>query len=57
MNPNIRHTRWEMPECTITPTPDGAHIVADEPFRAPAPGQVAALYDGKRLLGGGFIVG
>ena len=26
-----------------------------EPVRAPAPGQSAVLYDGERVLGGGFI--
>ncbi len=52
----VRHTKWEMPECTVTPLPDGgADIVCDEPVRAPAPGQAAALYDGERLLGGGTI--
>lgn len=50
-----RHTRWEMPACTVTITPSGAHIVCDSPLRAPAPGQTAALYDGDRLLGGGTI--
>ena len=52
----VRHTKWEMPACTVTPLPDGgAEIVCDEPVRAPAPGQAAALYDGDRLLGGGII--
>ncbi len=52
----VRHTKWEMPPCTVTPTPDGgAEIVCDEPVRAPAPGQAAALYDGDRLIGGGTI--
>lgn len=53
----VRHTKWEMPVCTVTPTGDGgAVIVCDEPVRAPAPGQAAALYDGERLIGGGLIV-
>ena len=53
----VRHTKWEMPACTVTPLPDGgAEILCDEPVRAPAPGQAAALYDGERLLGGGWIV-
>ena len=30
-----------------------AEIVFEEPHRALAPGQVLALYDGERLLGGG----
>lgn len=53
----VRHTRWENPLCTVTPLPDGgAEIVCDEPVRAPAPGQSAVLYDGDRVLGGGYIV-
>ncbi len=51
----VRHTRWETPECTVVPTETGAHILADEPLRAPARGQTAALYDGARLIGGGTI--
>lgn len=53
----VRHTKWENPACTATPTADGgAIIVCDEPVRAPARGQSAVLYDGERVLGGGFIV-
>lgn len=53
----VRHTKWECPECTVTPLPDGgAEIVTDEPLRAPAPGQAAAVYQGDRLVGGGYIV-
>ena len=33
---------------------DSAEIIFDEAQRAVAPGQVLALYDGERLLGGGF---
>lgn len=53
----VRHTKWECPECTVTPTADGgAVIITDTPVRAPARGQAAALYQGNRLIGGGFIV-
>lgn len=53
----VRHTKWECPPCTVTPLPDGgAEIVTDTPLRAPAPGQAAALYQGERLIGGGYIV-
>ena len=52
----VRHTRWETPACTVTLTESGAHVVTDEPVRAPAPGQAAALYAGERLLGGGYII-
>ncbi|MGC6424829.1 MAG: tRNA 2-thiouridine(34) synthase MnmA [Lentimonas sp.] len=40
---------------TYTPTSeDSASIVFDEPQRALAAGQILALYDGEKLLGGGF---
>ena len=53
----VRHTKWEEPACTATPQSDGSvRIECDEPVRAPAPGQSAVLYDGERVLGGGFIV-
>ena len=52
----VRHTKWECPACTVTPTDDGGiDILADEPLRAPARGQSAVIYAGERLLGGGFI--
>lgn len=51
-----RHTRWEMPECEITPLEDGrVHVKTADKLRAPARGQTAAFYDGDRLLGGGTI--
>lgn len=52
----VRHTKWENPPCTAVRERDGVTILCDEPVRAPAPGQSAVLYDGDRLLGGGFIV-
>ena len=51
-----RHTRWETPDCTVFPGGNGTvRIVTDTPLRAPAKGQTAAIYDGERLLGGGFL--
>lgn len=52
----VRHTKWENPPCTVTLHQGVAHIVCDEPVRAPAAGQSAVLYDGDKLLGGGFIL-
>ena len=52
----VRHTKWEEPPCTATPLADGSvRILCDTPVRAPAAGQSAVLYDGERVLGGGFI--
>ena len=52
----VRHTKWEEPRCLARALKDGsARIVCETPVRAPAPGQSAVLYDGERLLGGGFI--
>jgi len=50
-----RHTKWECPECTVYPEGGGVRIVCDEPLRAPAAGQSAVIYQGERLIGGGFI--
>jgi len=52
----VRHTKWENPPCTVIVEDELVRIVCDEPVRAPAAGQSAVLYDGDRLLGGGFIV-
>lgn len=52
----VRHTKWENPPCTVRIDGGLVRISCVEPVRAPAPGQSAVLYDGGRLLGGGFIV-
>ena len=52
----VRHTKWEMPECTATVDGHTVRILCEEPVRAPASGQSAVLYDGDTVLGGGFIV-
>ncbi len=52
----VRHTKWENPPCTAVVEAGLVKIRCDEPVRAPAAGQSAVLYDGDRLLGGGFIV-
>jgi tRNA-specific 2-thiouridylase len=39
---------------TIYPTDQGADVQLDEPA-LPAPGQACVMYDGDRVLGGGFI--
>lgn len=51
----VRHTKWEEPPCTVSLEGERVRIVCDQPVRAPAPGQSAVLYDGDRLLGGGFL--
>ena len=51
----VRHTKWENPDCTVIPDGSGAVIRCDSPVRAPARGQAAAIYDGDRVLGGGWI--
>ena len=52
----VRHTKWEEPRCTVFPEGEsGIRAVCETPVRAPAPGQAAVLYDGDRVLGGGFI--
>ncbi len=52
----VRHTKWENPDCTAHIEDKLVKILCDEPVRAPARGQSAVLYDGERVLGGGFIV-
>ena len=53
----VRHTRTGETACTAEPLPGGGvRFVCASPVRAPAPGQTAALYQGERVLGGGFIV-
>lgn len=51
----VRHTKWENPDCTVYPEGDGARIVCDAPVRAPARGQAAVIYQGDRLIAGGWI--
>ena len=51
----VRHTKWENPPCTVYPEGDSVKIICDEAVRAPAKGQSAVIYDGDRVLGGGFI--
>ena len=54
----VRHTKWEEPPCTVTAEGESvAWIQCETPVRAPAPGQSAVLYQGERLIGGGFILG
>lgn len=52
----VRHTKWENPDCTVYKNGSSVKIICDEPVRAPAAGQSAVLYQGDRLIGGGFIV-
>lgn len=50
----IRHRSKPVP-CTVTIDGGLAQIRFDVPVRAVAPGQAAVLYDGDRVLGGGWI--
>ena len=53
----VRHTKWEEPPCLAEADGAGGMLARCEtPVRAPAAGQSAVLYDGERVLGGGFIV-
>ncbi len=53
----VRHTKWEEPPCLAEADEAGGMLARCEtPVRAPAVGQSAVLYDGERVLGGGFIV-
>lgn len=52
----VRHTKWENPDCTVIPEGNRATIICDSPVRAPARGQAAVVYDGDRVIGGGWIV-
>ena len=52
----VRHTKWEEPRCEALVLKGGlVSIRCEAPVRAPAPGQSAVLYQGDRLIGGGFI--
>lgn len=39
----------------VTPSAEGFSVEFDAPQRAIAPGQAAVVYDGERVIGGGFI--
>lgn len=53
----VRHTKWEEPPCLAEADGAGGMLArCKTPVRAPAAGQSAVLYDGERVLGGGFIV-
>lgn len=52
----VRHTKWENPDCTVTAEGSGAVVMCDSPVRAPARGQAAVIYQGDRVIGGGWIV-
>lgn len=51
----VRHTKWEMPECTVRREGDSMRIFCETPVRAPAPGQSAVVYDGDRVIASGII--
>ncbi|MCH9012803.1 MAG: tRNA 2-thiouridine(34) synthase MnmA, partial [Proteobacteria bacterium] len=50
----LRSTQAPAPG-TVTATDTGAVVVLDEPQYGVSPGQAAVIYDGTRVLGGGWI--
>ena len=55
----FRSVRYRDPRIALTLTPEGggtALVAFAEPQRALASGQVLALYEGERLLGGGVYL-
>ncbi len=50
----LRSTQAPAPG-TVSAAGAGAEIVLDEPQYGVSPGQAAVLYDGSRVLGGGWI--
>jgi tRNA-specific 2-thiouridylase len=51
----IRYRSPAVPATYSSLAPEGFTVRFDAPQRAVTPGQIAALYDGDRLLGGGTI--
>ena len=50
----VRSTRPPMP-ATVFAAGQGAEVVLDAPEYGVAPGQACVVYDGSRVLGGGWI--
>jgi tRNA-uridine 2-sulfurtransferase len=51
----VRSTTPAVPATAFATTADGARVVLAEPQYGVAPGQACVLYDGERVLGGGWI--
>src|ERR1039458_10784721 len=51
----VRHRAPIVPAEIVRIEGDEIELALDEPVRAIAPGQSLVLYDGERVLGGGFI--
>ncbi|CAA6606467.1 tRNA-specific 2-thiouridylase MnmA [Rhodospirillaceae bacterium LM-1] len=51
----IRSTRLPVPGTLIREANKAVHVVLDEPEEGVAPGQACVVYEGSRVLGGGWI--
>jgi tRNA-specific 2-thiouridylase len=51
----VRHRAYASPAEIVRLTDDEVELALDEPVSAITPGQSLVLYDGERVLGGGFI--
>jgi tRNA-specific 2-thiouridylase len=51
----LRSTMAAVP-ATLYPAPSGAEAVLNDPAHGVSPGQACAIYDGERVLGGGWIL-
>ncbi|MBN1882918.1 MAG: tRNA 2-thiouridine(34) synthase MnmA [Deltaproteobacteria bacterium] len=51
----VRYNEKPSPGTVYIESPDTVRMVFEEPHFAPAPGQILALYEGERVIGGGML--